>query len=41
MGKKTETTVVYEGYRGIMEQNMEATIVYEGYIRIMEKKKLL
>ena len=32
-----ETTIVYRGYIGIMENEMETTIVYWGYIGIMEK----
>ena len=37
-----ETTVVYWGFIGIMENEMETTIVYWGYIGIMENKwKLL
>ena len=33
-----ETTIVYWGYIGIVENKMETTIVYWGYIGIMEKK---
>ena len=31
-----ETTMVYWGYMGIMENKMETTMVYWGYIGIME-----
>ena len=33
-----ESTIVYWGYIGIMENKMETTIVYWGYIGIMENK---
>ena len=33
-----ETTIVYWGSIGIIENKMEATIGYWGYIGIMEKK---
>ena len=33
-----ETTIVYWGYKVILEKKMETTIVYWGYIRVMEKK---
>ena len=33
-----ETTAVYWGYIGIMDNKMETTIVYWGYIGIMENK---
>ena len=33
-----ETTIVYWGYIGIMENNMKTTIVCWGYAGIMEKK---
>ena len=32
-----ETTIVYRGYIGIMENKMDTTIVYWGYTGIMEK----
>ena len=33
-----ETTIVYSGYIGILENRMETTIVCRGYIGIMEEK---
>ena len=33
-----ETTIVYWGYIGTMENKMQTTIVYWGYIGIIEKK---
>ena len=39
MEKKTETTIAYWGYIGIMEKKRKTTIVYWGYIGIMEKKR--
>ena len=30
-----ETTIVYWGYIGVMENNMETTIVYWGYIGVI------
>ena len=33
-----ETTIVYWGFIGIMENQMETTIVYWGFIGKMEKK---
>ena len=33
-----ETTIVYWGYIGIMENKMETTVVYWGYIGIMENQ---
>ena len=36
-GKTMETTIIYWGYIGIMENEMETTIICWGYIRIMEK----
>ena len=38
MKKKTETTIVYRGYIGMMEKNTETTMVYRGHKR---KWKLL
>ena len=32
-----ETTIVYRGYIGIMENKLDTTIVYWGYTGIMEK----
>ena len=31
-----ETTIIYLGYMGIMENKMETTIVYWGYMGIMK-----
>ena len=36
-----ETTIVYWGYIGIMDNKMETTIVYWGYIGMKRKSKLL
>ena len=36
-----ETTIVYWGYIGIMENELETTVVYWGYIGRMENESIM